>query len=65
MVHEFLLTKDVATMFAVSIITVQRWCRAGRIPHFRVSRKTLRFRREELEEWIKKKHENGNRILAA
>lgn len=40
---------EVAAHFGVTVQTVNRWVRKGRIPFFRPTRRTVRFRLVEVE----------------
>ena len=49
---ETLLTDvEVASLLNVSKITIQRQCRAGKLPHIRVG-KAIRFSPSRLREWV-------------
>jgi excisionase family DNA binding protein len=50
-----LTIKDVAVKFNVSIATIYRMVRAGKMPSLRVGSrgKTIRFIEEDIEKWIK------------
>ena len=43
---------DVATMLGVAPQTIYNWVYAKRIPHVKPSRSVLRFRREDIMEWV-------------
>ena len=51
---ELVTTRDVAERYGVSVETVQAWVREGRIPHIRPSRKTVRFRFDDVERALTK-----------
>jgi excisionase family DNA binding protein len=40
---DFVTAKDLAHRFAVTVDTVRRWTRSGRLPVIRFGKKTLRF----------------------
>ena len=51
--EECLLTvEEVAALLSVSPITIYNWCYERRIPHMKPSRSVLRFRREDMENWV-------------
>jgi excisionase family DNA binding protein len=50
---EFLTAQDVARLLKVSSKTIYRFAWSGGLPAVRISRKCLRFRRAELEEWLR------------
>lgn len=45
---------QVADMFGVSVTTVADWADQGLIPHFKTPGGQRRFRREDIESFIKK-----------
>ena len=53
--------KEVAELFDVSIATVNRWVREGRIPCIRPSRKVVRFDLDEVERAVTTSVENERR----
>lgn len=44
---------EVAAMFGVSVSAVSNWADEGRLPHFRTPGGQRRFRREDVERFIK------------
>jgi excisionase family DNA binding protein len=48
---DVLTAKQAMTLLNVSENTLYKYCREGRIPHFRVGN-AVRFRRSVLAEWI-------------
>lgn len=51
--EEFLSVGDVAELFRVDPKTVARWARAGRLPHFRTPGGHRRFRRTDIERYLR------------
>ena len=50
---ELLTTRAVADWLGVSTASVLRWHRSGRLPGgFRLASGVLRWRRDELEDWL-------------
>ena len=47
--------EEVAAVIGTTTEDVRRMCRAGLIPHRRLSRVTFRFHRHEVEEWSKRR----------
>lgn len=45
-------TKTIANRFGVTVQAVRRWVRDGRVPCYRVSRRTVRFKVSEVERAI-------------
>ena len=57
-----LTTKEVADLLRVSLITVRRWLKAGKIPSIRIG-KHYRIRRDDIEDLFNeqlKKYEDEN-----
>jgi excisionase family DNA binding protein len=52
--------RDVASMANVSLQTVLKWAREGKIPHHRISSRCLRFSLEEINHWLKLKRDAQN-----
>jgi excisionase family DNA binding protein len=48
----FLTPDEVAKNLKVSRVWVYKLCDQGRIPFFRLAGKVIRFRQEEIEQWI-------------
>lgn len=44
---------DVAAVFGVDVTTVARWADDGRLPHFKTPGGRRRFRREDVEAFLK------------
>lgn len=49
--------KDIATMANVSLQTVLKWAREGKIPHHRISARCLRLWLEEVNHWLQVKRD--------
>jgi excisionase family DNA binding protein len=49
--------RDVANMANVSLQTVLKWAREGKIPHHRISSRCLRFSIEEINHWLQQKRD--------
>lgn len=47
-----LTAREVAEILGVSTETTLRWVRSGKLPGFRLPSGQLRFRPDELDEWI-------------
>lgn len=47
--------KDVADYLRVSVSAVRKWVYQGRLRAYRVSHKTVRFRKEEVDEFIEQR----------
>lgn len=47
-----LTAREVAELLSVSAETVLRWTRCGELPAFRMPGGAIRFRAEELDEWL-------------
>jgi excisionase family DNA binding protein len=52
--------KDIAQLANVSLQTVLKWAREGKIPHHRISPRCLRFSLEEVNHWLKLKRDAQN-----
>jgi len=51
--------QDAAAFLGVQPRTVRAWAAAGKLPHYRVGW-LLKFRRDELEDWLAKRHSAGS-----
>ena len=49
--------RDIAQMANVSLQTVLKWAREGKIPHHRISARCLRFSIEEVNHWLQQKRD--------
>ena len=50
--------RELAAMFGVSVETILRWHRSGRLPAgFRLASGVLRWREDELERWLESRRE--------
>lgn len=52
--------KDIAAMANVTLQTVLKWAREGKIPHHRISARCLRFSVEEVNAWLQAKRDAQN-----
>ena len=50
---------DVAEIVGKHKETVLRWVRMDEVPHYRLGAHTVRFRREEIDAWLKGETANG------
>jgi excisionase family DNA binding protein len=48
---DLLTVAEVAKFMSVSVSTIRKWCAEGQIPHGRLAG-TIRFEREQLQEWV-------------
>lgn len=53
MTEKVLLASEVAAIFGVTIGTVGRWADEGKLPGFRTPGGHRRFRREDIEEFLR------------
>jgi excisionase family DNA binding protein len=51
--------EDTAALLGVQPRTVRAWVAAGKLPHYRVGW-LLKFKRDELEAWLAKRHSAGS-----
>lgn len=59
-VHITLLTgRQVADMLGVSNKTVLRWALEGELPSIRLSNRAIRFRDDQLEDWLEQRAAPG------
>jgi excisionase family DNA binding protein len=49
--------KDIAQLANVTLQTVLKWAREGKIPHHRISARCLRFSVEEVNAWLQAKRD--------
>ena len=52
--------RDISEMCGVTLQTVLKWAREGKIPHHRISARCLRFSLEEVNHWLKLKRDAQN-----
>ena len=56
----WLTAREVCDAIAVNPSTMRSWLRRGQgPPHYRVGGRLVRFRRDEVEAWLQKKHREG------
>jgi excisionase family DNA binding protein len=51
--QKLLKTKQVAKLFKVHQWTIYNWARSGRLPCIHLSKRSLRFRKEDIEKYMK------------
>ncbi len=49
--------RDISVMCGVTLQTVLKWAREGKIPHHRISARCLRFSIEEVNHWLQQKRD--------
>ena len=69
MMENYLTPDELSKMLKVSRIWVYKLCNQGRIPFFRLAGKVIRFKQEEIEQWMEesrgmKYHRDGVRAGA-
>jgi excisionase family DNA binding protein len=47
--NELLKCPEVAAILGQKVSTIYAWCRSGKLPHLRLSRRSYRIRRSDLE----------------
>ncbi len=57
--NEYLTRAEVAKLFRVNKETVARWTRAGRLPVVRISHKTVRYMRSEIDRVLREQSESA------
>ena len=58
--QELLSMKEVASTLSVTIETVRRWCRSGKLKHVKLGKKLLRVKKGDLESFIHTGNSNNN-----
>jgi excisionase family DNA binding protein len=61
--NELLTTTEIAEWLKIAESTVRKWVHYGFIPHVKIGR-CVRFRREDVENWIQQRAETGRSTLA-
>ena len=56
----YLSYQEAADLLRVSRATLYSWVYERRIPHVRLSSRTVRFIREDLDRWMELRRINGN-----
>lgn len=54
----FLTINQLSEVLQVNRRTLYDWTHIGFIPHYKLP-KGVRFKREEVDQWLKKRHQNG------
>lgn len=54
MENELLTTRQLAKRLRVTIHTIRRWAREGKLPHLRIGPKVIRFSWLEIQNAVKK-----------
>ncbi len=54
---------EIAEKLGMSVSTIRKWVHYGFIPHVKLGR-AVRFREEDIEEWIEERTERGRATLA-
>jgi excisionase family DNA binding protein len=49
--------RDISVLCGVTLQTVLKWAREGKIPHHRISARCLRFSIEEVNHWLQQKRD--------
>jgi excisionase family DNA binding protein len=49
--------REIATLCGVTLQTILKWSREGKIPHHRISARCLRFSIEEVNHWLQQKRD--------
>lgn len=49
--------RDISVLCGVTLQTVLKWAREGKIPHHRISARCLRFSVEEVNAWLQAKRD--------
>jgi excisionase family DNA binding protein len=57
--NSLMTAKQVAEMLTVQPSTVYEWARMNYIPHVKLAPGAVRFEREKIEEWVRRKRESG------
>jgi len=50
--ERLLTAREVADRLSVSVETVLRWARDGRLPSVQLSNRAVRFHRDDLDAWL-------------
>lgn len=65
MTERYIRARDVAEMLDVSVETVLRWHRSGKLPGgHRLASNVLRFSKSEIEAWLSGQREDGPSLRA-
>ncbi|MBZ0154890.1 MAG: helix-turn-helix domain-containing protein [Alphaproteobacteria bacterium] len=65
MAESLMTVEEVAHMLCVSKWTVYTWITKKKIPVLRISRRFVRFRREDIEAWLQSKKQDARASKAA
>ena len=56
MTNDVLGYSQAAAFLGIPIGTLYAWVSQGRVPHYRFSKRMVRFSRQEIETWISARH---------
>lgn len=54
--EKLLTPSDVASMIGINKKVLYQWTYKNKIPHLKLSKRMIRFKESELNEWLEKKH---------
>jgi len=54
-VEEYLTVNQVARMVQLSVVTIRRYTAKNEIPFHRINKRTVRYKKSEIEEWVEKR----------
>ncbi len=60
--QKLVTAREVAQLFSVTVGTVNRWTRQGRIPCVRPSRRVVRYALAEVEAALRRSQKGGSRV---
>ena len=54
----YLTVKEVALMLRLSVVTIRRYTMNKEIPFHKIYRRTVRYKKSEIEAWLERKQES-------
>lgn len=52
--NDLMTAEEVRKLLKVSLVTVRRWTSSGYIPHVQLGLRMVRYRRDSIEQWLRK-----------